>query len=81
MDMRHQSHAVAKLDAWPDNAVRPDLDALTYARAVGYARGRIDHVFASPIIAPSSASATTVVPTRASVWYHHMKRRFADLRT
>ena len=44
MDMGDQPHAVAELDVRADQTIRPDLHVLTYARAVGNARGRIDRV-------------------------------------
>ena len=43
MDVRDQTYAAFDLDLRPDDAIRPDLDAVTYARAVGNARSRIDH--------------------------------------
>ena len=42
MDVGEEAHPAPDLDLRPDQAIGSDLNALSYARAFGHARGRID---------------------------------------
>lgn len=66
MHMGEEADAISEFNLRADNAIRPDLHALSYARAVSNARGRVDHDWPSRNAAPSSASATSTSATLAS---------------